>query len=129
MGGAAPPIAVQLGPAAYGLYVGKRLENALRKAQISQRPCYPSVFDEKGAVARCARYEQTLRVGTVCIVEPSDQHTPLHARHQLVTCRVAGGDKEVAARILGIGLATLYRRLKEMEAKEGAAEVETVKED
>jgi DNA-binding NtrC family response regulator len=34
------------------------------------------------------------------------------------TMKKTGGDKEVAARILGIGLATLYRRLKEMEAKE-----------
>ena len=34
------------------------------------------------------------------------------------TLKKTGGDKEVAARILGIGLATLYRRLKEMEAKE-----------
>jgi DNA-binding NtrC family response regulator len=34
------------------------------------------------------------------------------------TLKKTGGDKEVAARILGIGLATLYRRLKEMEHKE-----------
>jgi DNA-binding NtrC family response regulator len=33
------------------------------------------------------------------------------------TLKKTGGDKEVAARILGIGLATLYRRLKEMESK------------
>jgi two-component system, NtrC family, response regulator HydG len=37
------------------------------------------------------------------------------------TLKKTGGDKEVAARILGIGLATLYRRLKEMEAKETSA--------
>ncbi len=36
----------------------------------------------------------------------------------LQTLKKTGGDKEVAARILGIGLATLYRRLKEMEQKE-----------
>jgi len=36
----------------------------------------------------------------------------------LQTLKKTGGDKEVTARILGIGLATLYRRLKEMEAKE-----------
>jgi DNA-binding NtrC family response regulator len=34
------------------------------------------------------------------------------------TLKKTGGDKELAARLLGIGLATLYRRLKEMEAKE-----------
>ncbi len=34
------------------------------------------------------------------------------------TLRKTGGDKEVTARILGIGLATLYRRLKEMEGKD-----------
>jgi len=34
------------------------------------------------------------------------------------TLRKTGGDKELTARILGIGLATLYRRLKEMEASE-----------
>lgn len=33
----------------------------------------------------------------------------------LQTLKKTGGDKEVAARILGIGLATLYRRLKNME--------------
>ncbi len=37
------------------------------------------------------------------------------------TLKKTGGDKEVAARILGIGLATIYRRLKEMEAKDEAA--------
>lgn len=36
------------------------------------------------------------------------------------TLKKTGGDKEVTARILGIGLATLYRRLKEMEAKDEA---------
>jgi len=35
----------------------------------------------------------------------------------LQTLRKTGGDKELAARLLGIGLATLYRRLKEMELK------------
>ncbi len=34
----------------------------------------------------------------------------------LQTLKKTGGDKELAARLLGIGLATLYRRLKEMEA-------------
>ncbi len=33
----------------------------------------------------------------------------------LQTLKKTGGDKELAARLLGIGLATLYRRLKEME--------------
>jgi two-component system, NtrC family, response regulator HydG len=33
------------------------------------------------------------------------------------TLRKTGGDKELTARLLGIGLATLYRRLKEMELK------------
>ena len=36
----------------------------------------------------------------------------------LQTLRKTGGDKELAARLLGIGLATLYRRLKEMELKD-----------
>jgi DNA-binding NtrC family response regulator len=35
----------------------------------------------------------------------------------LQTLKKTGGDKELAARLLGIGLATLYRRLKEMEGK------------
>ncbi|MBM4288543.1 MAG: sigma-54-dependent Fis family transcriptional regulator [Deltaproteobacteria bacterium] len=34
------------------------------------------------------------------------------------TLKKTGGDKEVTARVLGIGLATLYRRLKEMDVKE-----------
>jgi DNA-binding NtrC family response regulator len=34
------------------------------------------------------------------------------------TLKKTGGDKELTARLLGIGLATLYRRLKEMELKE-----------
>jgi len=34
------------------------------------------------------------------------------------TLKKTGGDKELTARLLGIGLATLYRRLKEKEAKE-----------
>ena len=38
------------------------------------------------------------------------------------TLRKTGGDKELAARLLGIGLATLYRRLKEMETKGAPAE-------
>ena len=33
------------------------------------------------------------------------------------TLKKTGGDKELTARLLGIGLATLYRRLKEMELK------------
>jgi DNA-binding NtrC family response regulator len=45
------------------------------------------------------------------------------------TLQKTGGDKEVAARILGIGLATLYRRLKEMESKEISASEATSKED
>ncbi len=36
----------------------------------------------------------------------------------LQTLKKTGGDKELTARLLGIGLATLYRRLKEMEVKE-----------
>jgi two-component system response regulator HydG len=36
----------------------------------------------------------------------------------LQTLKKTRGDKELAARLLGIGLATLYRRLKEMEVKE-----------
>ena len=44
----------------------------------------------------------------------------------LQTLKKTHGDKELAARLLGIGLATLYRRLKEMEVKEPApAEAET----
>ena len=35
----------------------------------------------------------------------------------LQTLRKTGGDKELAARLLGISLATLYRRLKEMDLK------------
>ncbi len=40
----------------------------------------------------------------------------------LQTLKKTHGDKELAARLLGIGLATLYRRLKEMEVKEPAPE-------
>jgi DNA-binding NtrC family response regulator len=40
----------------------------------------------------------------------------------LQTLKKTGGDKEMAARVLGIGLATIYRRLKEMGAKEAQAE-------
>jgi DNA-binding NtrC family response regulator len=36
----------------------------------------------------------------------------------LQTLKKTGGDKELTARLLGIGLATLYRRLKDMEVKE-----------
>jgi len=35
----------------------------------------------------------------------------------LQTLKKTGGDKELAARLLGIGLATLYRRLKEMQVE------------
>ncbi|MGQ9920918.1 MAG: sigma-54-dependent transcriptional regulator [Desulfobacca sp.] len=45
------------------------------------------------------------------------------------TLRKTGGDKEVTARILGIGLATLYRRLKEMEGKETVPPQTTNKEE
>jgi two-component system response regulator HydG len=45
------------------------------------------------------------------------------------TLRKTGGDKELTARILGIGLATLYRRLKEMDASEHQAPTSTRKED
>jgi DNA-binding NtrC family response regulator len=38
------------------------------------------------------------------------------------TLKKTGGDKEMAARLLGIGLATLYRRLKEMETREAPSE-------
>jgi DNA-binding NtrC family response regulator len=42
----------------------------------------------------------------------------------LQTLKKTHGDKELTARLLGIGLATLYRRLKEMEYKETAPENE-----
>jgi DNA-binding NtrC family response regulator len=42
----------------------------------------------------------------------------------LQTLRKTGGDKELTARLLGIGLATLYRRLKDMEVKEPEPEPE-----
>ena len=38
------------------------------------------------------------------------------------TLKKTGGDKELTARLLGIGLATLYRRLKEMEPKDPSPE-------
>jgi DNA-binding NtrC family response regulator len=49
----------------------------------------------------------------------------------LRTLKAVGGDKDAAARILGIGVATLYRRLKEMEdgAKEAATDVEPAAEE
>jgi len=40
----------------------------------------------------------------------------------LQTLKKTGWDKELTARLLGIGLATLYRRLKEMEVKEPASQ-------
>jgi DNA-binding NtrC family response regulator len=46
----------------------------------------------------------------------------IERRAILQTLKKTGGDKELTARLLGIGLATLYRRLKEMEAKEPASE-------
>ncbi len=46
----------------------------------------------------------------------------IERRAILKTLKRTGGDKELTARLLGIGLATLYRRLKEMEAKEPAPE-------
>jgi DNA-binding NtrC family response regulator len=36
----------------------------------------------------------------------------------LQTLKKTGGDKELTARLLGIGLATLYRRLKDMEVRD-----------
>lgn len=45
------------------------------------------------------------------------------------TLKKTGGDKELTARILGIGLATLYRRLKEMEAQESVATLPPTKEE
>jgi DNA-binding NtrC family response regulator len=40
------------------------------------------------------------------------------------TLKKTGGDKELTARLLGIGLATLYRRLKEMQVEEKEPEPE-----
>ena len=41
-------------------------------------------------------------------------------RHAIsITLRAVGGDKDAAAKILGIGVATLYRRLKEMDETRG----------
>jgi two-component system response regulator HydG len=40
------------------------------------------------------------------------------------TLNKTGGDKELTARLLGIGLATLYRRLKDMETQESEPESE-----
>jgi two-component system response regulator HydG len=42
----------------------------------------------------------------------------------LRTLKAVSGDKDAAARILGIGVATLYRRLKEMEEEGGAPAAE-----
>jgi DNA-binding NtrC family response regulator len=41
------------------------------------------------------------------------------------TLRKTGGDKELTARLLGIGLATLYRRLKDMGVRESEASPES----
>jgi DNA-binding NtrC family response regulator len=46
----------------------------------------------------------------------------IERRAILQTLKRTEGDKELTARLLGIGLATLYRRLKDMEAKEPAPE-------
>jgi len=46
----------------------------------------------------------------------------IERRAILQTLKKTEGDKELTARLLGIGLATLYRRLKEMEDKEPAPE-------
>ena len=42
----------------------------------------------------------------------------IERRAILKTLKKTEGDKELTARLLGIGLATLYRRLKEMETRE-----------
>jgi DNA-binding NtrC family response regulator len=46
----------------------------------------------------------------------------IERRAIIQTLKKTGGDKELTARLLGIGLATLYRRLKEMEPKEPVPE-------
>jgi DNA-binding NtrC family response regulator len=51
------------------------------------------------------------------IIEVGASMEEIERRAIRQTLQKTGGDKEVAARILGIGLATLYRRLKEMEPK------------
>jgi DNA-binding NtrC family response regulator len=42
----------------------------------------------------------------------------IERRAILKTLKKTEGDKELTARLLGIGLATLYRRLKDMETRE-----------
>jgi DNA-binding NtrC family response regulator len=63
------------------------------------------------------------------IIEVGASMEEIERRAIRQTLQKTGGDKEVAARILGIGLATLYRRLKEMDAKEISGLEATAKEE
>jgi DNA-binding NtrC family response regulator len=63
------------------------------------------------------------------IIEVGASMEEIERRAIRQTLQKTGGDKEVAARILGIGLATLYRRLKEMESREISSTEATGKED
>jgi DNA-binding NtrC family response regulator len=96
-----------------------------------------NVRELQNVVERAVALSQSHMVELTDLPDEIRQHSPAHdfitipvgasmeeiERTAIIqTLRKTGGDKELTAKLLGIGLATLYRRLKDMETKEPGPE-------
>jgi DNA-binding NtrC family response regulator len=92
----------------------RELENAIERAVALGSGPFVSVYDLPTAL----QYPTSDRVPTREEILPLEE---LERRAILTTLRQNGGDKKAAARVLGIGKTTLYRKLKQYQIEGGAA--------
>ncbi len=91
----------------------RELENAIERAVVLTRSNVLACEDLPDAVRRCES-DPALQRRPVIRFEVGQSLETLEREAISRTLEAVGGKREVAASILGIGLATLYRRLREM---------------
>ncbi len=104
----------------------RELENAIERAVVLARGEVVRVSDLPDAVQR-SQGDPTLQRRAVIRFEVGQSLEILEREAIRRTLDLVGGNREAAASLLGIGLATLYRRLREMGAEpehDDAAEAE-----
>jgi DNA-binding NtrC family response regulator len=93
----------------------RELENAMERAAVLARGDRVTLEDLPAAVRR-SQDDPTLQRRSVIRFEVGQSLEVLEHEAIRRTLEAVDGNREAAATILGIGLATLYRRLKEMDA-------------
>jgi transcriptional regulator with GAF, ATPase, and Fis domain len=104
----------------------RELENAVERAVVLARGDVVTPADMPEAVQR-SEGDSTLQRRVVIRFEVGQSLETLEREAVQRTLEVVGGNREAAASLLGIGVATLYRRLREMgdESEPGPADDET----